>query len=84
MIRQGQMADHPFLGRPPLLVPVDPVQVHEPIKVGLEVLRAHAGEALDVAADPRAEVVDERHLLEVGGVGCDGLVPLVVVSGMLV
>lgn len=41
------MANDPFLGGPPLLVPVDPVQVHEPVKVGLEVLGPHAGETPD-------------------------------------
>ena len=54
------MANDPFLYGPPLLVPVDPVQVHEPVKVGPKVLGPHAGETLDVAADPRAQVVDGR------------------------
>lgn len=42
------MANDTFLYGPPLLVPVDPVQVHEPVKVGLKVLGPHAGEMLDV------------------------------------
>lgn len=71
------MANDPFLCGPPILVPVDPVQVHDPVKVGLKVLGPHAGETLDVAADPRAEMIDKRHLLEVYEVGGDGLVPLV-------
>ena len=71
------MANDPFLDGPPLLVPVDPVEVHEPVRVRLQVLGPHAGEALDVAADPGAEVVHEGHLLQVDRIGGDGLVALV-------
>ena len=71
------MANHPFLHRPFLLVPADPMQVDEPVEIGLQVLRLHAREPLDVAAYPGAQVVHELHLLEVDRVGGVGLVPLV-------
>ena len=75
--RERQMADHPLLDGPSVGVPVDPVQVDEPVEVGLQVLRLHAREAVDVGPDPGAQVVHEGHLLEVDGVGGVGLVALV-------
>lgn len=71
------MADDPFLDGPPVLVPMDSVQIYEPVEICLQVLGLHAGEAFDIPADPRAEMVHEGHLLEIDGVGGDGLVALV-------
>lgn len=50
------MAYDPFPDRPTFLVPVHPVEIDEPLEiVGLEVLRLHVGEALDISLDPGAE-----------------------------
>ena len=51
-------------------------QVHEPVEVGLKVGGAHAREAPQVSLEPRAQVVDHLHGVEVGGGGDVGLVGL--------
>lgn len=71
------MADHPLLHGPRVGVPMDAVKVNEPVEVGLQVVRLHAREAVNVPPDPRAQVVHEPHLLEVDGVGGVGFVALV-------
>ena len=50
------MAYDPFFDRPALLILVQPVEIDEPLEiVGLEVLRLHAGELLDISLDPGVE-----------------------------
>ncbi len=50
------MAYDPFFDRPALLILVQPVEIDEPLEiVGLEVLRLHVGEVLDISLDPGAE-----------------------------
>jgi hypothetical protein len=49
------MAYDPFFDRPALLILVQPVEIDEPLEIGLEVLRLHVGEALDISLDPGAE-----------------------------
>ena len=68
------MANDSFLGRPLLLVAVHPEQVDKPIEIALEVGRFHARETAGIAPDPRAEVVDERHVRQALRAGCVGLV----------
>lgn len=50
------MAYDPFFDRPALLILVHPVEIDEPLEIGLEVLRLHAGEVLDISLDPGARV----------------------------
>ena len=71
-----QMADHPCSFGPLLLRLPDTEQVDEPVQVGLQVGGVHAGEAPQVSLEPRAQVVDHGHLLQVDGVGDVGLVSL--------
>ncbi len=75
-IGHHQMADHPCSFRPSVLCLVHAEQVDEPVEVGLQVGRVHAGEAPQVSLEPRAQVVDHLHGVEVGGVGGVGLVGL--------
>ena len=70
------MADHPCGFRPFVLRLAHAEQVDEPIEIGLQVRGVHAGEAPQVALEPRAQVVDHLHGIEVGGIGDVGLVGL--------
>ena len=72
-----QIADHPRELLPSLVVPFLPEQVDVKAQVGLRVLRVHAREAPEVPLYPGAEVVHERHRLEVRRVADVGLVGLV-------
>lgn len=71
-----QMADHPCSFGPSVLCLVHAKQVDEPVEIGLKVGGIHAGEAPQVSLEPRAQVVDHLHGVEVGGVGGVGLVGL--------
>lgn len=62
------MAHHPCGPRPPLLVAVDPEQAGEPVEIGLQVAGPRPGEPEEVAPKPRAQVVHQRHRLQVDGV----------------
>ena len=72
-----QMAYHPCDLGPTLVVALDTEVVDVEVQVGLQVAGIHAREAPEVALDPGAEVVHERHRLQVGGVADIGLVALV-------
>ena len=71
------MAYHPCDLGPTLVVALDTEEVDVEVRVGLQVAGIHAREAPEVALDPGAEVVHERHRLQVGGVADIGLVALV-------
>ena len=60
-----QMADHPCDLGPPLVVALDPEEVDVEVQVELQVLGVHAGEAPEVALEPRAQVVHQLHRLQV-------------------
>lgn len=72
-----QVAHHPRDSGPPLVVPLDPEQAYVEVQVGLQVRGVHAGEPPQVALDPGAQVVHERHGFQVGRVADVGLVRLV-------
>ena len=54
-IGHHQVAHHPCDLGPPLVVSLDPEEVDVEVQVGLQVLGAHAGEAPEVALEPRAQ-----------------------------
>ena len=70
------MTDDPCGFGPPVLGLVDAEQVYEPVEIGLQVRGVHAREAPQVALEPRAQVVDHPHRLQVGRVGAVRLVGL--------
>ena len=59
------MAHHPFQSRPFVARLVDTEQVHLPVQVALQSLRVHAAEVPQATFELKAEVVHERHALEV-------------------
>ena len=59
-----QTAGRPFRLGPSVPSLVDPEQVDVPVQVALQVLRVHAREPPQMALQPRAQVVDERHALQ--------------------
>ena len=59
------MADRPCDLGPPLVVALDPEEVDVGVRVGLQVLGVHAGEAPEVALRPRAQVVRRLRRLRV-------------------
>ena len=71
-----QMAYHPCSFGPPVLCLVHAEQADEPVEAGLQVGGVHAREPPQVSLEPRAQVVDHLHGVEVGGVGGVGLVGL--------
>ena len=71
-----QMAYHPCSFGPPVLCLVRAEQADEPVEAGLQVGGVHAREPPQVSLEPRAQVVDHLHGVEVGGVGDVGLVGL--------
>ena len=76
-VNHEQMAKDPCRFGPFLLVAAHAEQVHEPIEVRLQVGFLHPREPEQVAPQPRAQVVDERHGLQVGRIARIGLVGLV-------
>mgnify|MGYP004529605657 CR=1 FL=1 len=75
-IGHKQMADHPCGFRPSVLRLAHAEQVDEPVQIGLQVRGIHAGEAPQVALEPRAQAVGHLHGVEVDWVGRIGLVGL--------
>ena len=70
------MAEHPCRFGPFVLRLIDAEEVDVPVEVALHVRHPHPREAPQVALDPGAQVVDERHLLKVDRIPHIGLVRL--------